>query len=357
MRGGQRTRHVEEEESAFISMTDMTVSFLFVIMILLAFFATQIAPKDTVPKVEYEKVRKDLEERDAQVASLLSQLEVFRMKGSESLPWLMSERDRLTKEVAALTKELERTREAVGAKAGEDVPYMIQGLRDEIARLHRMLDAARESNPIERYNYRVAELRGQLLQRLKAKIVELDPTIEVEISRNKDALEFKGDGLFLSSSEVPTPIGRHKMEVIASVLKDDIGCFVLGQRSELSEKCNPAMALIEALQVEGHTDSSGPDVMNMELSSRRGSSIYTVMTSVVPDLVGLQNLRGQPILSVAGYGEGRPIYGNDTKEGRDANRRIDLRFIMFAPTEQGFVPQRIEDLPRVMKLLRGEVVP
>lgn len=327
------------------------------IMILLAFFATQIAPKNMVPKDDYEKVRKDLEERDAQVASLLSQLEVFRIKGNESLPWIISERDRLTTEVAALAKELERTRKAVGAKAGDDVPEMIQGLRDEIARLHRMLDAARESNPIERYNYRVAELRGRLLQRLKTKIVELDPTIEVEISRNKDALEFKGDGLFPSASEVPTPIGQHKMEIIASVLRDEIGCFVLGKHSQLSENCNPALALIESLQVEGHTDSSGPDVMNMELSSRRGSSIYTVMTSSVSDLVGLQNLRGQPILSVAGYGEGRPIYGNDTKQGRDANRRIDLRFIMFAPTEQGFVPQKLKDLPRVMKLISGEAAP
>ena len=43
MRGAfRRHQREEEEESAFVSMTDMTVSFLFVVMILLAFFASQI---------------------------------------------------------------------------------------------------------------------------------------------------------------------------------------------------------------------------------------------------------------------------------------------------------------------------
>lgn len=49
-------RHEEEEESAFVSMTDMTVSFLFIVMILLAFFASQLHNKDTVPKSAYEEV-------------------------------------------------------------------------------------------------------------------------------------------------------------------------------------------------------------------------------------------------------------------------------------------------------------
>ena len=43
----------EEGESVFVSMTDLTVSFLFVILILLAFFATQYKPEQTVSRDEY----------------------------------------------------------------------------------------------------------------------------------------------------------------------------------------------------------------------------------------------------------------------------------------------------------------
>jgi len=46
----------DEEESAFVPMTDMTVSFLFIVMILLAFFAVQFSDVDNVPRSEYEKV-------------------------------------------------------------------------------------------------------------------------------------------------------------------------------------------------------------------------------------------------------------------------------------------------------------
>ena len=50
-----RNRHREEEgESAFVSMTDLTVSFLFILLILLAFFATQFKPEETVPRAKYE---------------------------------------------------------------------------------------------------------------------------------------------------------------------------------------------------------------------------------------------------------------------------------------------------------------
>src|ERR1700680_300807 len=62
MRGAfRRHQREEEEESVFVSMTDMTVSFLFVVMILLAFFASQFNPKASAPKAQYDHV---VQERD-----------------------------------------------------------------------------------------------------------------------------------------------------------------------------------------------------------------------------------------------------------------------------------------------------
>ena len=57
-------RQVEEseEESVFISMTDLMISILFIIMILMAYFSLRIDPDiQMVEKSKYEKVRLDLE--------------------------------------------------------------------------------------------------------------------------------------------------------------------------------------------------------------------------------------------------------------------------------------------------------
>ncbi len=67
--------------------------------------------------------------------------------------------------------------------------------------------------------------------------------------------------------------------------------------------------------VEGHTDSTGPDEYNLDLSMRRAQSVANHMTK-------LNVLANR--FRIMGYGEDQPIASNDTKEGRQANRRVDL---------------------------------
>ena len=57
----QKRRLDEEGESVFVSMTDLAVSFLFVILVLLAFFATQYKPDDTVSQDQPDLLAEYLE--------------------------------------------------------------------------------------------------------------------------------------------------------------------------------------------------------------------------------------------------------------------------------------------------------
>ena len=59
-----------EEESVFVPMTDMTVSFLFIVMILLAFFAVQFSDEDNVPRLLYEKVLEERNEFERDIKTL-----------------------------------------------------------------------------------------------------------------------------------------------------------------------------------------------------------------------------------------------------------------------------------------------
>jgi outer membrane protein OmpA-like peptidoglycan-associated protein len=67
--------------------------------------------------------------------------------------------------------------------------------------------------------------------------------------------------------------------------------------------------------IEGHTDNTGTNEYNMELSKKRASSVQDYLVSL-----GLNYQR----LQIAGYGENQPITENDSASGRQANRRVEV---------------------------------
>lgn len=68
------------------------------------------------------------------------------------------------------------------------------------------------------------------------------------------------------------------------------------------------------VDVEGHTDSTGPEDYNQQLSQRRAQA-------VVDMLVNQYGIAAQR-LEAKGYGEDKPVASNDTEEGRAENRRV-----------------------------------
>lgn len=69
------------------------------------------------------------------------------------------------------------------------------------------------------------------------------------------------------------------------------------------------------IDVNGHTDSTGGDRHNMELSQARALSVAQYLNAQGVD---------QRRFSVIGYGKTRPVASNATPEGRAANRRVEI---------------------------------
>ena len=69
------------------------------------------------------------------------------------------------------------------------------------------------------------------------------------------------------------------------------------------------------VEVEGHTDSVGSDQYNQALSERRAQSVrdYLVQQGI-----------SQYSVEAHGFGKTAPIASNDTAEGRQQNRRVEL---------------------------------
>jgi len=69
------------------------------------------------------------------------------------------------------------------------------------------------------------------------------------------------------------------------------------------------------LQIEGHTDSVGGDDFNQRLSEQRAGAVR--------DFLGDQGVSLSSI-TAQGFGKTVPIATNDTPEGRQRNRRVEI---------------------------------
>jgi outer membrane protein OmpA-like peptidoglycan-associated protein len=72
------------------------------------------------------------------------------------------------------------------------------------------------------------------------------------------------------------------------------------------------------VEVAGHTDSTGTDAYNQQLSERRAQSVSNYFVS--------RNIDAQRLITV-GMGEGRPVADNSTPEGRQLNRRVEITLV------------------------------
>lgn len=69
------------------------------------------------------------------------------------------------------------------------------------------------------------------------------------------------------------------------------------------------------VQIAGHTDDTGSEAYNQQLSERRARAVADYLTGR-----GVASTR----ISTVGYGETRPVVSNTTADGRQQNRRVEI---------------------------------
>lgn len=71
------------------------------------------------------------------------------------------------------------------------------------------------------------------------------------------------------------------------------------------------------VEVRGYTDATGNEASNLKLSQERAEQVSAALQT-----------RGVPAdhISAAGYGPDKPIASNQTPEGRQQNRRVEIEF-------------------------------
>ncbi len=101
--------------------------------------------------------------------------------------------------------------------------------------------------------------------------------------------------VFRTGSAVLLPAGKFVLDTVVAYLKRNPGVSVT---------------------IDGHTDNTGSDKVNMPLSVRRAeaSKTYLVKNGIAADR-----------MTTAGFGSTQPVADNKTADGRQKNRRIEIK--------------------------------
>ncbi|HEV2851546.1 MAG TPA: OmpA family protein [Thermoanaerobaculia bacterium] len=147
---------------------------------------------------------------------------------------------------------------------------------------------------------------GAYMDAQQEKLARIPGTSVERVDEDTLLVHFDSDVLFGVDSANLDSDGRATLEDVASVINQ-----------------YPKTAVV----VQGHTDSTGSEEHNQELSDRRASSVrgYLVSRGVDADRV-----------AAVGMGEGYPVASNDSESGRQQNRRVDILLKAKAgPLRQG----------------------
>jgi OOP family OmpA-OmpF porin len=118
----------------------------------------------------------------------------------------------------------------------------------------------------------------------------------------------------------PPPVIMYEKTTMSATTLFDFDKAVLKEEGkvalhELDDDIKAKGAKVVDIDVIGHTDSTGPEDYNMDLSVRRAQAVADYIISEGIDA---------SIIDVSGEGESNPIASNDTREGRAENRRVDI---------------------------------
>jgi len=122
-----------------------------------------------------------------------------------------------------------------------------------------------------------------------ASVSELDSRPPVTLQQN-----LSGNALFASGSSSLSPEGFTALVTLI----DDIG----------------SLDSAGSVEIIGHTDSSGPEGFNQQLSESRAAVVHDFLKD---KLTGLE-------FSMRGVGESQPIADNGSEDGRAQNRRVEV---------------------------------
>jgi outer membrane protein OmpA-like peptidoglycan-associated protein len=135
-----------------------------------------------------------------------------------------------------------------------------------------------------------------------------------------------GDYMDKQAAEIEKDIEGAEVERVGEGIKITFDSGILfdvnkaALQPEAQENLEKLAAILQKyedtdLLIEGHTDATGTEEYNLGLSQRRAQSVSNYLAGMEVD---------SRRFTIMGYGESQPVASNETVEGRQANRRVEV---------------------------------
>jgi len=220
-----------------------------------------------------------------------------------------AESDRLTREkdeqALAASSEAVRVKRASDARLAAAAADADRQRTDSDSRMSAAgaeADRLKRENDAERATSQAAlDSAAKQTARLETERVELRTLLLSQfnaILQTRDTAR----GLIVNMSDVLFDTGKSSLRPLAREKLAKVAGIVSG---------HPGLRL----DVEGYTDSVGGDDYNQQLSEQRGTSVR--------DYLMMQGMQGNSV-TAKGFGKTQPVASNETAEGRQQNRRVEL---------------------------------
>jgi outer membrane protein OmpA-like peptidoglycan-associated protein len=243
--------------------------------------AKAAADKKAAEEQAAAEIKRRQDADQARLQAEAAKAEALRMK---------QEAEKAAADAARQKQEAEQATAAAIAQQQAAQAAADQAARDKAAAVDLQLAAEAEAERARlaaaKAEAEKADLRAQLLNQLNSILQTRDSARGLIVNMS--------DVLFDTGSYTLKPGAREKLAKISGILL-----------------AHPGLNL----QIEGHTDSVGADDFNQQLSERRAASVR--------DFLDDQGVPA-PAITARGFGKTQPVASNDTPEGRQRNRRVEL---------------------------------
>lgn len=258
--------------------------------------ATQTAEEARVMSVK-QKAEDEAQAQAAAEKKAAEEREAQARANAEAEAKRRAEAEEATKQAEAAKAEAERMKAEAEAAAQEAARQKEEAEKAKAEALAQQQALAAEAEKARQAAAQSDQLRAQAekeKQELRARLLQQLNTILSTRDTARGLIANMSDVLFKTGSFELLPGARERLAKVSGIVL-----------------AYPSLHL----QVEGHTDSVGTDEYNQTLSERRAESVrdYLVQQGISADSIDAK-----------GFGKTLPIASNETAEGRQQNRRVEL---------------------------------
>ncbi|HEX9222787.1 MAG TPA: OmpA family protein, partial [Candidatus Acidoferrales bacterium] len=272
----------------------------------------QKAEEDANAKVAAEK--RAAEEQAAAEAKRRQAAEQARIQAEKAT----AEAQRMKQEAEQAAQESARQKQEAEQAAQESARQKQEAEQARAAALAQQQAAQAEAEKSRQAAEEASREKAAALAQERAAEAETEKARQATARAEAEKGELRAQLLNQLNSILQTRDSARGLIVNMSDVLFDTGSYTL--RAGAREKLAKISGIVLAhpglnLQVEGHTDSVGSDEFNQQLSERRAGSVR--------DFLVQQGVTGAAVSS-RGFGKTQPVATNDTPEGRQRNRRVEL---------------------------------